>query len=463
MTAPTSQRLLGWMKQKLFINQVPAFGNSIFYALGFLGLTCFALLILTGVIMALFGANWWLTRPLGMFLRSVHLWSAQAFVLVIVLHGLVVLTTSAYKLSRRLTWVLGALVFSLILIETEFGYYLRGDFSSQYRALQGADFWNGAYLGRLINTLNHAEVYGIHVIYLPLTMLLLLTLHYSLVKFRGLAKPYRSDVHIRLVQADHRRLFLRGGLLALLIIALAVIFPSPIIEPVSIKKVATDDPALMAQTLINEYTRQSDTATYLDSTDPYAYDTRDIYIVQPYKAWLKPSSSSPNELSAFQKQPDAVQQQQIQDTTAYFQSSGPAGVPRSQPFMAIINSLVAMAQQGWYQQEIDNLNTQAQPTYSLRFLSDTGVLDNEADQLHITTDQWGMIREERGKLPPGAWWLAPLGLLDHTLLANDATGDRDGAEILGFCLLLLILFPYIPYLNRLPEKLPIARWIWKTK
>lgn len=462
MATTSAQRTLGWLKQKLFINQVPAYGNSLFYSLGFLGLTCFALLIMTGIIMAWLGTNWWLTQPVGMYLRSVHLWSAQAFVLVIVLHGLVVLTTSAYKLTRRLTWVMGALVFSLILLETEFGYYLRGDFSSQYRALQGADFWNGAYLGRLINTLNHAEVYGIHVIYLPLVILLLLTVHYTLVKLRGIAKPYRPGTGVHMVKADHNRLFFRGLVLALLILLLATVFPSPIIEPVSLQKVATDDPSLFAQTLIDEYQHQSDTATYLDSIDPYVYDTRDIYIVKPYLAWLKTSPTATNELAVFQTQADDIQQQQLQTATTYFQNNNQSS-STSQPLIAVINALITMAQQGSYQPVIDQLNPQASPTYSLRLLSDTGVLENEADQLHITTDQWGMIREEHGKLPPGAWWLAPLGLLNHTVLANDATGDRDGAEILGLCLLLLVVFPFIPYLNRLPEKFPFARWIWKAK
>ena len=71
-------------------------------------------------------------------------------------------------------------------------------------------------------------------------------------------------------------------------------------------------------------------------------------------------------------------------------------------------------------------------------------------------------REESGVLPPGAWWLAPLGILNHTILANNVNGDRDAAEILGLLALLLVLFPYIPFLNRIPEKLPFARWIWRS-
>ena len=120
-----------------------------------------------------------------------------------------------------------------------------------------------------------------------------------------------------------------------------------------------------------------------------------------------------------------------------------------------------MAKSGLYE---DYLNGQRQGlnyTYSTRFLSDTGVLEAHAEKLNITTDKYGMLKEEKGLLPPGAWWLAPIGLLDNTLLANDPNQDRDGAEILGFSLLLLIAFPYIPYLNRIPEKIGLDKYIWK--
>ncbi|MDE2312277.1 MAG: cytochrome b N-terminal domain-containing protein [Patescibacteria group bacterium] len=458
-----------FLKNTLFITKVPPYGNSIFYSLGFLGLTCFAVLVVTGTLMAMMGTVWWLRNPVGMFMRSVHLWSTQMFVAIIVLHGLVVFTTSAFKPPRRLTWIIGAVVFLFLLLETEFGYYLRGDFSSQYRALQGADFWNGAYLGRLINTLSHSQVYGIHVIIFPAIIFVLVAVHYALVKIRGIAKPYRATEKINLVPASHRRLFVRGGVLVALAVVLALVFPSPLMEPVSIQGLATHEPVLVAQTLVDEYSQKSDTATYLDSIDPYSYDTKDIYVAKPYAAYVA-SIHGVDEWKIFQQQPAETQQRQVDAVNTYLQTLDSASqLPKvgttdaRQPFFFVIYSLVAMAQNGSYQKFVDGLNPNATPTYSLRFLSDTGALEDEASQLHITTEQWGMIREAGNKIPPGAWWLAPLGLLNHTVLANDARGDRDGAEILGLLMLILILFPYIPYLNRLPEKLHIAQWIWKAK
>lgn len=447
--------------EKLFIMEVPSYGNKLFYSLGFLGLTCLAILGISGIVMVFFGPNWWLTSQWGIFFRSVHLWAVEAFFTVIILHGLVVLTTSGFKAPRRLTWVIGATAFIGALFEAEFGYGLRGDFSSQYRVLQAADFWNGAYLGHFINALDYAQIYGIHVIVIPIFLAGLLSLHYLLVKIRGIAKPYRSDFPSTMQAANHTRLFVRGGVLTAAIVLLAVVFPSPLIEPTTIRQVATTDPSTMAQTLMEEFAGTSDTATYMDSIDPYTYSTRDVYVAVPYGQYAATAGGT-NELAAFAAEPAAEQQANIDEATAYFNNGGAVtSAPNANPLIPAMSTLVSMAQSGLYESAVDGENPAIRPTYSLRFLGDTGVLDAEATQLHITTDQWGMMREEYGVLPPGAWWLAPLGVLDHTVLTNDGDGDRDGALTLGILALLLVLFPYIPYLNRLPEKLPIAKFIWK--
>ncbi len=460
---PERQGIMGALKKTLYIEEVPSYGNTIFYSLGFLALTCLALLIASGTVMVFFGSGWWLTNHWGIFFRSVHLWAAQAFFLIIILHVLVVFSTSGFKAPRRFIWVLGASTFILAFMEAEFGYGLRGDFSSQYRALQAADFWNGAYLGRFVNALNYAQVYGLHIIDIPLAIFALVFIHYLLVKARGIAKPYRPDFPYTMEKANHVKLFLRGGVFAALIIVLAIVFPSPFLEPASIRSVAEDNSSLIAQTLMQEFARTSDTATYKDSIDPYAYDTRTVYVTVPYEDYIA-STNGTDELAVFAAEGSAAQQAAIDQATAYFADGGATNaVTSSDPLIPAVNSLVAMARGGLYGSTVDGENQAIRPTYSLRFLADTGVLDDEASQLHITTDQWGMLREENGMVPPGAWWLAPLGILDHTVLANDVNGDRDGAMILGLLAMLFILFPYIPYLNRLPEKLHIAELIWGSK
>jgi ubiquinol-cytochrome c reductase cytochrome b subunit len=444
------------------IQEVPAYANRLFYSLGFLSMTCFMILLATGIVMAAYGPNWWLTSSVGQYFRSVHLWATQAFILFIILHLLVVFFTSGFKKPRRLTWVFGALMFIFVIAETEFGYVLRGDFSSQWRSLQGADFYNGTGIGRWLNSLNYRQIYGIHLVVVPLLILGLLFLHYLLIRTQGIAKPYRTEVHVATVKANHTKLFIRGGILSGLILLLAVIFPSPFIKPDTIQSVAAADPKLAAQTFIGEYNHSSDTAIYLDNIDPYTYDTRVIYIQQPY-AQLSTLLHTPNLMQKFDTESAPKQAIQAKAAQDYFDNTYPAKDSTNNPLISVIVSLTNATSAGVYEPLLNSASPNGdQTTYAIRFLSDTGVLNNQAQALGITTAQYGMLREEKGHLPPGAWWLAPIGLMGHTILANDNNGDRDGAIILGLASLLLIAFPFIPGLNRLPDWLKVYKLIWRV-
>ncbi len=346
-------------------------------------------------------------------------------------------------------------------MEAELGYGLRGDFSSQWRVLQAADLYNGSGLGRLVNNLNYAQVYGIHIALIPLAVLGLLFLHYLLVKVRGIAKPHKPEVKYRMVKANHKLLFLRGAALTAVILILAKFLPSPLILPTSIRDVAKDDPALVADTLVKELSRTSDTAAYSDNINPYTYDTARIYVAMPYRQLLQTQNSA-DVLAAFDSQDQATQQAELQSADDYFSNNGQLNLYSGNPVIAAASALAKMAQSGLYEAALRQETSLGDDrTYAGRFLADTGVMDIKAQDLKMTTGQYGMIREETGILPPGAWWLAPLGVLDHTILAGDQNQDRDGAEILGLLVLLLMAFPYIPYLNRMPEKLGLDKFIWK--
>ncbi len=448
----------------VMISEVPSYANKIFYSLGFLSMTSLFMLIVSGLILVFFGPNWWLTTSAGTFVRSIHLWSAQAFVFFMILHVLIVFLTSGYKPPRTFTWIFGSLMFFLALFEAEFGYVLRNDFSSEWRSLQGADLYNGSGLGIIINNLNYAQIYGIHVIVIPFIILALLFLHYGLVRVRGIAKPYKKDFSYRTVKANHSILFIRGSALILIIVVLAVIFPSPLISPVTIKQVAEEDPPLMAKTLMSELDHSSDTATYMDNIDPYKFDTKKVFVEIPYGQYIKTGQYNINMLAYFNKEDKVTQNNNLKNAPDYFDKNGRlTTLPNTNPVIPLISSLVIMGQSGLYEASLKNETEAGNKTYVLRFLSDTGVLEDKADKLRITTEQYGMLREEKGSLPAGAWWLAPLGLMDNTILKNDDNQDKDGAEILGLFMLLLIAFPYIPLLNQIPDKLGIYKFIWKDK
>lgn len=400
----------------LMIKDVPSYANKFFYSLGFLSMISFATLIATGTVMAFFGPNWWLTNSIGEYFRSIHLWATQAFVVFMLLHLTIVFLTSGFKKPRQLTWVLGACMFLFVLAEAEFGYVLRGDFSSQWRSLQGADLYNGSGIGAVLNNLNYKQIYGIHLVLIPLMIVTLLFLHYLLVRVRGIAKPYRADVKYKVVPANHIILFLRGFGLVVVVLVLAKIFPSPLIMQTTIHEVAQQDPALMGQTLMAEFTASSDTATYVDNIAPYTYSTRDVYIVKPYAQFVATTGAT-NRLAQFNAESSTLQDSQTKSATDYFgQDKVKLDEKNKNPLIATVSSLVIMGQSGLYEAALATQNTSGDATtYATRFLADTGVLDSKAEALGMTTEQYGMLGDEpEGHYAPGAWWLAPLGLMDHT-------------------------------------------------
>lgn len=458
---------LGKALNDTMIKEVPSYGNKFFYSLGFLSMISFVVLIVTGTIMTFYGPTWWLTSGAGKYLRSVHLWATQAFVLFILLHLLIVFFTSGFKKPRRLTWVLGVLMLFVVLAETEFGYVLRGDFSSQWRGLQGADFYNGSGLGHWVNPLNFGQLYGVHIVVIPLVLLGLLFLHYLLVRVLGIAKPYRQDVQVRTVPANHALLFTRGGVLIVLILGLAAFLPSPYLKPTTIESIVHEDPNLISKTLVAEFDGTSDTATYLDNIDPYTYNTREVYVTAPYKQLLQTQLHATDQLALFNAEPDATQKAQLKAASDYYgqDKPDPRKLPKS-PVTAVVGSLTAMVEAGLYEPALAGANssngTADHTTYVTRFLADTGAPEDRATALNITTDQYGMIREETGHAP-GAWWLSPIGVLNHTVLSGDDNGDRDAAIIFGSLLLTMLAFPFIPYVNQLPDKLKVYKLIWHEK
>jgi hypothetical protein len=462
---PPRTDVLKVLKDKIYIHTLPSYGNKIFFALGFLTLTSLLMLIVSGVVLAFMGQQWWLSVPLGIYARSVHLWSVQAFIFLLIMHFLVVLATGGYRPPRRMVWVFGAIIFCLALIQTEFGYGLRGDFASQFRAVSGADFWNGAYIGYWLNPLNYTQSFVIHVAIIPLAILGLFAAHYLLEHAFGISKPYRADVKYTMVAADHRAMYRRGVFLAVLILGLALFFHSPYVPAVKIADVARTDPGLVATTLVAELDHSSDTATYLDSIDPYTFDTAQVFVQVPYQQ-LAASSGGPDAWQAYSSESSEARQADLAEARAFTSSTDPQTYATStNPVIAMLKTLVPAARSGLYESIVSGENPSINSTYTLRFLSDMSVPEGKASTLNMDTEQWGMIKDETGSVwgpPPGSWWFLPLALSNSIFdLPNNPNGDRIAGEILGCIMLIFISFPYIPYLNRLPEKLNIAPLIWK--
>lgn len=66
---------------------------------------------------------------------------------------------------------------------------MRGDFYSQWNAVQAKDGLNAMGLA-WFNVLNAGQMYGMHVVVLPLVLSVLIALHITLIRVKGVVPPY---------------------------------------------------------------------------------------------------------------------------------------------------------------------------------------------------------------------------------------------------------------------------------
>ncbi len=178
-SSKTNDSFLKSIKELLheqYIKYVPSYGNSFFFTIGVYLLELFIILAVSGTIMLIFGPYWWDTTAIGTFFRSIHLWTAEAFVTLMFIHLFVNFSTSAFK-KKKIVWILGSLILLLVLLEFAFGVGLEGGLLSQWNDKAGADLWNGLGLGFWINPLNQGAVLGWHVAIVPLLLIILIFMH----------------------------------------------------------------------------------------------------------------------------------------------------------------------------------------------------------------------------------------------------------------------------------------------
>jgi quinol-cytochrome oxidoreductase complex cytochrome b subunit len=157
------------------------------YTFGLGGISLFLCIILgiTGVLEMFYYIPSWeeanrslqlieLFVPYGRIVRSLHYWSAQALVVVALLHLFRVLFTGSYKAQRRFNWLLGLSTFVLILFFDFTGYTLRWDVDISWALVVGTNLlksipWIGSGLyqmvvgGGEINAATVVRLYAWHV------------------------------------------------------------------------------------------------------------------------------------------------------------------------------------------------------------------------------------------------------------------------------------------------------------
>ena len=168
----------------------PAYVHSYVYTFGVASLSSFILLIVTGVVLAAFGPQWWHFSAVGHFVNSLHFWSVQAFFFFMVVHLWATFFQGAWRDGRGLTWVVGVMTFGVSILTAFTGYLSQQNFDAQWIAVQAKDAMNSVGAGAFFDVLNFGQMYGFHIFILPLVVAGFIGLHLTMVRLRGVVKPY---------------------------------------------------------------------------------------------------------------------------------------------------------------------------------------------------------------------------------------------------------------------------------
>ena len=153
--------------------------------------------------------------PFGVFLRNVHRWSAQAVVLVVMLHMARVFYTGSYRPPRDFNWVVGVGLLGLTLLLSFTGYLLPWDQLAYWAVTVGTNMasstplightgpfheWTGARIdndvrfamlgGTIVGQNALLRFYVLHCMAIPVVFSLLAAIHFWRIrKDGGISRP----------------------------------------------------------------------------------------------------------------------------------------------------------------------------------------------------------------------------------------------------------------------------------
>jgi menaquinol-cytochrome c reductase cytochrome b subunit len=137
----------------------------------------------------------------GEIVRGMHHWGSSLVVVMIFLHTLRVFFTGAYKKPRELNWIVGVLLFAVILGLSFTGYLLPWDMKALFATKVGIEIAASVpVIGGLIKVLLAGDAtilgaqtltrfFAIHVFFLPAALLGLMAAHFIMIRRQGISGP----------------------------------------------------------------------------------------------------------------------------------------------------------------------------------------------------------------------------------------------------------------------------------
>ena len=174
---------------KLLPDRQPAYVASWVYVFGVASLAALGVVIVSGFAIALGGPDWWHTNPVGHFFNSLHLWSVELFMALLVIHLWGKFWMAAWRGRRALTWITGVVAFLASVVECFTGYLSQQNFDSQWIATNGKDAFNAVGIGAFFNLMNFGQMLMWHIVLIPIILVAIVGAHVLLVRVRGVSHP----------------------------------------------------------------------------------------------------------------------------------------------------------------------------------------------------------------------------------------------------------------------------------
>ena len=496
----------------LLPDRQPAYVASWVYVFGVASLAALGVAIASGFAIALGGLDWWHYNPVGHFFNSLHLWSVELFMALLVIHLWGKFWMSAWRGRRAMTWITGVVAFLASIVECFTGYLSQQNFDSQWIATNGKDALNAVGVGAFFNVLNFGQMLLWHVVLIPVVLVALVGAHILLVRVRGVSHPLpakrvgwrdragrkaRAAADAGPWRGPNRRYdILKEGTIAVLIttvlvVVMAGVLSSPDVPPVSVQTWARVDPVGFVNTAATELDGTGGAASY---GPPYNNQSGAVQqvgpvnwqklagITQPVDAakdfvlspLSKVAATAPVLAAALSTYNSASLAQQQKWASAYDTATAPGAhkvpfnngnlnLPAAGPVPVMMSYELAMASSGALDSD---LLAQRQFygtdfTKPLLFIADGGYYDTQASNMHLTGDQWGVMNET-GSYPGQPWlWLFQLWYHVKPFSSSDSV-DIWAVYLTGLATLLLLAIPFIPGLRDIPEWIPVHRLIWRS-
>jgi hypothetical protein len=497
---------------KLLPDRQPGYVTSWIYVFGVASLAALGVAIVSGFALALGGPDWWHYNSVGHFFNSLHLWSVELFMALLVIHLWGKFWMAAWRGRRALTWITGVVAFGAAVIECFTGYVSQQNFDSQWISTSGKDAFNSVGVGAFFNVMNFGQMLLWHVVLIPILLIAIIGGHVLLVRVRGVSHPLPAQVRTpgrgtwrqrqrAMAAADaapwrgrtRRYDILKEGTIAgcivlVLTIALAALLSSPDVPSVTIQSWAKIAPADFLATAASELNGTSETATY---GPPYNHQTGSVqkllfspaqlagarqpiepaqdFVVQPLATIASSNRPVATALATYRA---ASAAQRLAWANAYatavthvkFPGGNPV-LPKAAdgPIPVMLANELTMARSG----ALDASMLGQEPFYGtnftrpLLFMEDGAYFANKAEAMNLGGDQWGVMNET-GSYPGQPWlWLYTLWY-QVPGWTNSANIDMIAIYMTGLATLLLLAVPFIPGLRDIPRLVPVHRLIWRN-